>query len=211
MRENGWEDLIMRVESFCEEYAIIMPDMSAPYKKGTRACEQNITNEHYYRVNILNAVIDFQLAELDTRFTDNSLELLILSATFDPHDNFRSFKSEDVCKLASKFYPIDFTSYDVLNLEMECGYFVADILNDQRFANTSSLFDLCRQLVESRKSAFFPMIYKLICLVLTLPVSTATTERAFSSMSIIKSKLRNKMEDEFLDDSMVLYIEREYA
>lgn len=143
MRENGWEDLIMRVESFCEEYAIIMPDMSAPYKKGTRACEQNITNEHYYRVNILNAVIDFQLAELDTRFTDNSLELLILSATFDPHDNFRSFKSEDVCKLASKFYPTDFTSYDVLNLDMECGYFIADIPNDPRFANTTSLSDLC--------------------------------------------------------------------
>lgn len=55
------------------------------------------------------------------------------------------------------------------------------------------------------------MIYRLICLVLTLPVSTATTKKAFSSMSIIKSKLRNKMEDEFLDDSMVLYIEREYA
>ncbi|KAK9668541.1 hypothetical protein RND81_13G067900 [Saponaria officinalis] len=42
-------------------------------------------------------------------------------------------------------------------------------------------------------------------------VSTATTERAFSSMKIIKSKLRNKMNDEFLDDLMVLYIERKYA
>ncbi|XP_061993306.1 uncharacterized protein LOC133711158 [Rosa rugosa] len=121
-------------------------DMSAPYKKSTRACEQNITNEHYYQVNILNAVTDFQLAELDSRFTDNSLELLILSATFDPRDNFRSFKCEDVCNLALRFYPHDFTSYDMLALDMECGYFLADIHKDPRFANTTTVSDLCRRI-----------------------------------------------------------------
>ncbi|XP_062013984.1 uncharacterized protein LOC133730401 [Rosa rugosa] len=211
MREDGWDDFIMKVESFCCEHDIIMPDTSAPYKKGTRACEQGITNEHYYRVHILNVVIDFQLAELDSRFIDNSLELLVLSATFDPRDNFLSFKSEDVCNLALKFYPQDFTSYDMLALDMECGFFVTDIQRDPRFAKTTSVSDLCRRLVESRKSSFFPMIYRLICLVLTLPVSTATTERAFSSMNIIKNKFQNKIEDEFLDELMVLYIEKEFA
>ncbi|XP_024156063.2 uncharacterized protein LOC112164050 [Rosa chinensis] len=150
------------------------------------------------------------ISKLDSRFTDNSLELLILSATFDPRDNFRSFKCEDVCNLALRFYPQDFTSYDMLALDMECGYFLADIQKDPRFANITTVSDLCRRLVESRKSAFFPMIYRLICLVLTLPVSTAT-ERAFSSMTIIKNKLRNKMEDEFFGDLMVLYIEKEFA
>ncbi|XP_062028866.1 uncharacterized protein LOC133744851 [Rosa rugosa] len=212
MREDGWDDLIMRVESFCCEHDIVMPDMSAPYKKGTeRACEQNITKEHFYRVNILNAVIDFQLAELDSRFTDKSLELLVLSATFDPRDNFQSFRFEDVCNLALNFYPMDFSSSDMLAIDMECGYFLTDIQRDPRFAKTTSVSDLCRRLVESRKSAFFPMIYRLICLVLTLPVSTATTERAFSAMNIIKNKLRNKMEDDFLDDLMVLNIEKEFA
>ncbi|XP_030940051.1 zinc finger MYM-type protein 1-like [Quercus lobata] len=38
-------------------------------------------------------------------------------------------------------------------------------------------------------------------------ISTATTERAFSAMNIIKNKLCNKMEDDFLMDSMILYIE----
>ncbi|KAL6189484.1 hypothetical protein ACLB2K_040872 [Fragaria x ananassa] len=153
--------------------------MSLPYKKGVRACEQNITNEHYYRVNILNVVIDFQLAELDNRFLDDSLELLVLSATLDPRDNFVAFRSEDVCNLALKFYPEDFTSFDLSTLDMECGFFVADILADPRFVNTFYVSDLSRRLVESRKFAFFPMIYRLICLVLTLPVSTATTESVF--------------------------------
>jgi hypothetical protein len=48
-------------------------------------------------------------------------------------------------------------------------------------------------------------------LLLTHPVSTATTERAFSTMNIIKTRLRNKIEDEFLTDSLMLYIEKEIA
>ena len=51
----------------------------------------------------------------------------------------------------------------------------------------------------------------MIRLVLTLPVSTATTERAFSAMKLTKTSLRNKMENEFLTNSMVVYIEREIA
>ena len=46
---------------------------------------------------------------------------------------------------------------------------------------------------------------------LTFPVSTTTTERAFSAMNIIKNRLHNKMEDDFLMDSMILYIKKEIA
>ena len=65
-------------------------------------------------------------------------------------------------------------------------------------------------LIETKKSHFF-FIDRLIRLVLTLPVSTATTERAFSAMKLTKTSLRNKMENEFLTNSMVVYIEREIS
>ena len=55
------------------------------------------------------------------------------------------------------------------------------------------------------------MIDKLIRLVLTLPISTATTERAFSAMKLLKTRLRNRMEDEFLVDNMIVNIEKEIA
>ena len=51
----------------------------------------------------------------------------------------------------------------------------------------------------------------MIELVLTLPVSTATTERSFSAMKIVKTRLRSKMEDDFLSDSLIVYIEKEIA
>ena len=55
------------------------------------------------------------------------------------------------------------------------------------------------------------MIDRLLCLVITLLVSTATIKRSFLAMKIIKTRLRNKMEAGFLDDSMIVHIEIEIA
>ena len=51
----------------------------------------------------------------------------------------------------------------------------------------------------------------MIRLVLTLPVSTATSEQAFSATKLVKTRLRNKMEDEFMRDCLIIYIEKEIA
>ena len=67
------------------------------------------------------------------------------------------------------------------------------------------------RLVEIEKSQVYPLIDRLIHLVLTLPVSITTGERAFLAMKIVKTRLRNKMEDEFLSDNLVVYIEKEIA
>ena len=42
----------------------------------------------------------------------------------------------------------------------------------------------------------------------TLPISTATTKRAFSIMKLLKTRLRNRMEDELLADNTIVYIEK---
>jgi hypothetical protein len=46
-------------------------------------------------------------------------------------------------------------------------------------------------------------------LLLTLPVSTATIEKIFPVMNIIKTRFHNKIEDEFLMSSLMLYIKKE--
>jgi hypothetical protein len=55
----------------------------------------------------------------------------------------------------------------------------------------------------------FPLVYRIIELALLLPMATTTVERAFSTMKVIKTKLRNKMTDGGLNDLMVCYIETE--
>jgi hypothetical protein len=39
--------------------------------------------------------------------------------------------------------------------------------------------------------------------------NTQPTERAFSAMKIVKTKLRNRMEDDFLANYLIVYIEKE--
>ena len=68
--------------------------------------------------------------------------------------------------------------------------------------------ELCRGLKISGKSKFNHLIDRPICLVLTLLVSTTITKRAFLAMKLLKTRLRNRMEDELLADNMIVYIER---
>ena len=49
----------------------------------------------------------------------------------------------------------------------------------------------------------------MIRLILTLPVSTTTTERVISAIKIVKTRLRNRMEDDFLVNYLIVYIEKE--
>ena len=50
----------------------------------------------------------------------------------------------------------------------------------------------------------------MVRLVLTLPISTTTTtEQAFSAMKVVKTNFRNKMENDFLTNSLMLYIEKD--
>ena len=72
-----------------------------------------------------------------------------------------------------------------------------------------SIFELCRGLKISGKSKIYFLIDRLIRLVLTFPVSTATTKRAFLAMKLLETRLRNRMEVEFLADNMIVYIEKE--
>ncbi|XP_015961674.1 uncharacterized protein LOC107485624 [Arachis duranensis] len=131
----------------------------------TRKIVDQISVEHHYHVNLFLAVIDTQLQELNGRFNDNMMELLTLSSTLDPRDNY-------------KFFGVN---------------------------------KLCQGLTKTGKSLTYPLIDRLIRLVLTLPVSTATTERSFSTMNIVKNRFRNKMEDELLANCLLIYIEKKIA
>ena len=73
----------------------------------------------------------------------------------------------------------------------------------------SIISELYRGLTKTNKSKHYHLIDKLICLVLTLLVFTATTKRIFSTMKHVKTILLNKMEEVFLANSMMIYIERE--
>lgn len=164
-----------------------------------------------YRISIFIRFIDYQIMELSTRFSDNAMELLILSSALDPRGNYKSFNIDNICSLAAKFYPQDFDKQELDLLRRQLQHYKIVVLSNQDFQVMSTISELLQRLVETRKSEIFHLVDRLIRLVLTLPVSTETTERAFSAMKILKSELRSKMHDEPLADCMALYIEMEFS
>ncbi|KAJ9546655.1 hypothetical protein OSB04_019198 [Centaurea solstitialis] len=64
-------------------------------------------------------------------------------------------------------------------------------------------------MVETRRDKVFLLVYMLIKLALTILVATAKVERAFSAMHIAKNRLRNRMGDQWMNDNLVAYIEKD--
>ena len=46
---------------------------------------------------------------------------------------------------------------------------------------------------------------------LTLPIATATVESSFLTIKYIKNELRNRMGDQWMNDCLIVYIERDVA
>ena len=88
---------------------------------------------------------------------------------------------------------------------------MVDVPNHPKLKNMSSIADLCQGVVETEKSTIYPLIDRLIRLILTLLVLTTTTERAFSVMKIVKTRFHNRMEDDFLANYLIVYIKKEIA
>jgi len=54
----------------------------------------------------------------------------------------------------------------------------------------------------------FDCLYKLLMILITLPVNSASCERIFSKMKLVKTFLRNSMTSERLSSNALLSIER---
>ena len=214
LRDNGWDILLNKVISFCQKNEVEIPDMNIAFNEGrgrARHRQEQVTMEHHYKVDIFIAAIDSQMQELNSRFSEQTVELLVLSSSLDLANGFKSFNIDNICKLAEKFYPQDFTEQEKIQLRFQLQHYKHDVLSRPDFQNLPTVSDLLQSMVNSGKSNVYYLVDILTRLVLTLLISTATTERAFSAMKIVKTKLRNKMEDDFLADYLVVYIEKEIA
>jgi hypothetical protein len=134
-----------------------------------------------------------------------------LSTTLDPRNNYKLFNVEDIYLLVDRLYLEDFSDQEKIHLRLQLQYYELDVPNHPKLKNMSSIADLCQGLVETEKSIIYPLVDRLIQLILTLHVSTATTEQVFSAMKIVKTRLRNRMEDDFLANYLIVYIEKEIA
>nr|ABA94667.1 hAT family dimerisation domain containing protein [Oryza sativa Japonica Group] len=137
-----------------------------------------------------------------------STQLLRCIACLDPRNSFANYDEDKLIELA-KIYADDFSEYDCLVLRDQLDTFISNVRSDLDFSSCSDLGKLAAKMVQTDRHTVFPLVYRLIELALILPVATATVERAFSAMNVIKTELRNKMNDEWMNHCMICYIERD--
>ncbi|TQD89364.1 hypothetical protein C1H46_025085 [Malus baccata] len=210
MRNNGFDALVDQVSSFCEKHHIDVPNMEEAFilPGRSRRYAPIKTNRHHYRVELFIYVIDEQITELEDRFNEVNTELLICMACLSPKDSFVAFDKLKLLRLA-QFYPQDFSDEDRLALKDQLEIYIHYVCFSSDFSQLEGIGDLAKKMVETRMHQVFNYVYLLITLSLVLPVATASVERAFSVMNIVKGPLRNKMGDQWLSDSLLVYIERD--
>ncbi|CAM8995104.1 unnamed protein product [Rhodiola kirilowii] len=208
-RDSGWDGLVQEVEIFCQanKIPVINMDDIVPRMVRVKRDGLSITNHHHYKCEIFYEVLDLILREFEHRFSETSTYLLDCFASLDPKNGFSNFDVEKLARLP-QFYPNDFSNMDRSLLSQELDSFLCDVKRDKRFVEVRDFRSLAKKMKETDKDRLFPLVYRLIELALLLPVATASVERVFSGMKYVKNDLRNKMGDEWLNDSLVVFVER---
>jgi hypothetical protein len=151
-------------------------------------------NSQHYRVELYYTVIDMQLQELNSRFNEANFELLLCVACLSPDNLFAASNKDNILRLA-QFYPNDFSAVQLITLDNQLETYIIDMRSSEEFATLKGIVQLAEKMVEMKKDIVYPLVYSFVTLSLILPVATATIERAFSAMNIVKNRLRNKMKN----------------
>jgi hypothetical protein len=135
-----------------------------------------------------------QLQELNSRFNEANSELLLCVACLSPDNLFVAFNKDNILRLA-KFYPNDFSAVQLITLDNQLETYIIDMCSSEEFATLKGIVQLAEKMVEMKKDIVYPLVDSFVTLSLILPIATATIERAFLAMNIVKNRLRNKMKN----------------
>lgn len=79
----------------------------------------------------------------------------------------------------------------------------------ESFSNNQSMISVFRVVHHTGLKHIFPIVYMALRIAVTLPVSSASTERAFSKLKLLKDRLRTAMLQGRLEDLMIIACEND--
>lgn len=200
-----WKETEEMAESI--EVAFVEPRIRKVSKRLDDHVETEVilSGQESLKVNFYFQTLDAMTTALDLRFSDKVLpllksvgslmhpkstnleEIVTLGGYFQEDINLEDLKQEYI--LFCRTHNIDTISKKMTNLDR------------------SSLHMIYRSMIQKEQSSIYPNLSKLYKLVLTLPVSSASCERSFSALKIIKNRLRTAMTNERLRDLLIIAVE----
>ena len=178
--------------------------------------EQTVDAQEKFRIEVYNVVLNTIIADLKTRFNDTTVGVLkafdcISPTTFmDKHGDVPAESSLQQVQTLCNFYSKDLSTEATVLMEYKN---IHALLNAWDFIDGEAVprdaEDLLVFLEKHNLSAQFENIVTLLKLALTLPVSSAHDERAFSCLKRVKTYLRSTMTENRLSNLACISINRE--
>lgn len=203
VRQNS-EDNFKRLFKKCMDLA---SEMNCDIKKPrTTSAQKHRSNqvvnesiEDFYRVSIFIPFLDFVINELNERFPKNLVEqigLLQKLVLIPITDGFE----KDVLA-GALFYKPDLPNYDALEGELKIWKHLRKNCTGQDQTQASTY----------KAAADLPNIKILLQIIYTLPITTSTAERSFSTLRRLKTYLRSTMNEERLNGLALLNIHQDIS
>ena len=125
--------------------------------------------------------------------------LLLKSANGEDFDEDLQFVNESV-------YQADF---DFAKLKSQLGVLV-DVIQEAlpEVKKVTSIRTICKAMTRHAYQTMLSEVHKLLRLFLTVPITTATSERAFSTLRRLLTYLRSTMTEQRLNNCMLLHVHK---
>lgn len=159
---------------------------------------------HQSYKQIFAEILDTVIVQIEVRFADlHKLKFFDL-LTFAKFSDYKKNFPQNLLDSLLEQYPF----FDQIQLKNELSVAY----------NDPEMFGQCRTLSEILDFTFkndlhscMPEFYKLLCVVVTIPVTSASVERSFSTLKRIKTYTRNTMNQNRLSNVVVMSIEKEFV
>nr|CAI5848583.1 unnamed protein product [Callosobruchus analis] len=171
------------------------------HKQTHRSNPLSDNDNEYWRRSLIIPYIDSLISSLNIRFSQENTPAFALSrlhplymtktSIADLHKNAESFQ---------EFYNLDITG----ELNLWHNLWVTKALSDDQLKDIE-VVDLFKE-----ANIFYPAVRKALIILSTIPCTTATVERSFSTLRRVKTWLRSTMGEERLTGLCLMSVHRNY-
>lgn len=167
-----------------------------PHRRGIATNKDEIST--MYRI-LFYEILDTITCQLEVRFTDLTKLSFLSLVDCSKYGEFRKQFPQQYLTSLIKAYPNVFQKDRLLNE-------LSNIYHDDQFLNADIQSFL--RIIHAEFVDVFPEVYKLLCLILTIPATSVAAERNFSCLKRIKTYLRSTMTQERLSGLSLMSIEK---
>jgi hypothetical protein len=202
IRENSVSEFEKYFKNASDKSALVGEEIRIPRLCGRQTTRSNIdTNSpiEWYRINIFLPFIDYLISQLNTRFNEKLSEVIPLEG-FIP-SNIDKYDEEDLVKAAMVYFE-DWPGQEI-DIKSEISIWKAKWQKEKNIKPDTVMETL------KHCDEFFPIIRILLQIFATIPVTTASPERSFSTLRRLKNYMRSTMGQERLNGLAVLNIHKE--